>query len=67
MHGEAWRYVGQRLWWALGRDSQTFRLAVLPDQFLVILQFTVVLTLILSTPRKCPWPKAEYLKLLAAN
>jgi two-component system sensor histidine kinase HydH len=58
-------------WWPPGRDLQTFRLAKFftLTSFVVILVFTVVLTLILShRAQKMSLAKSEeYLKLLAAN
>jgi two-component system, NtrC family, sensor histidine kinase HydH len=58
-------------WWALGRDLQTFRLAKFftLTSFVVILVFTIVLSLILShRAQKMALAKSEeYLKLLAAN
>jgi two-component system sensor histidine kinase HydH len=57
--------------WALGRDVQTFRLAKFftLTSFVVILVFTIVLSLILShRAQKMALAKSEeYLKLLAAN
>lgn len=58
-------------WWALGRDLQTFRLAKFftLTSFVVILVFTVILTLILAhrAQRVSLAKSEEYLKLLAAN
>jgi two-component system, NtrC family, sensor histidine kinase HydH len=58
-------------WWALGRDLQTFRLAKFftLTSFVVILVFTIVLSLILShRAQEMALAKSEeYLKLLAAN
>jgi|YelNatPaOPRAMG01_1025707.scaffolds.fasta_scaffold04217_2 signal transduction histidine kinase len=58
-------------WWSRGRDLQTFRLAKFftLTSFVVILVFTVILTLILShRAQKMSLAKSEeYLKLLAAN
>lgn len=58
-------------WWAWGRDLETFRLAKFftLTSFVVILVFTVILTLILAhRAQKMSLAKSEeYLKLLAAN
>jgi signal transduction histidine kinase len=58
-------------WWTLGRDVQTFRLAKFFSltSFLVIIVFTVVLSLLLAFgARRIALAKnEEYLKLLAAN
>ena len=58
-------------WWAFGRDLETFRLAKFftLTSFVVILVFTVILTLILAhRAQKMSLAKSEeYLKLLAAN
>jgi len=58
-------------WWGMGRDLQTFRLAKFftLTSFVVILVFTVILTLILAhRAQKMSLAKSEeYLKLLAAN
>jgi two-component system sensor histidine kinase HydH len=58
-------------WWALGRDLQTFRLAKFftLTSFVVILVFTIVLSLILShRAQKMALAKSEeYLRLLSAN
>ncbi len=57
--------------WALGRDVQTFRLAKFftLTSFVVILVFTIVLSLILShrAQKMALASSEEYLKLLAAN
>ena len=56
-------------WWALGRDLETFRLAKFftLTSFVVILVFTVILTLILAhRAQKMSLAKSEeYLKLLS--
>jgi signal transduction histidine kinase len=66
----AWNRV-KKSWWALGRDLQTFRLAKFftLTSFVVILVFTVILTLILShrAQRMALDKSQEYLKLLSAN
>ncbi len=58
-------------WWGLGRDLETFRLAKFftLTSLVVILVFTVILTLILAhRAQKMSLAKSEeYLKLLAAN
>jgi two-component system, NtrC family, sensor histidine kinase HydH len=58
-------------WWALGRDLQTFRLAKFftLTSFVVILVFTIILSLILShrAQKMALASSEEYLKLLAAN
>jgi signal transduction histidine kinase len=61
----------QTSWWTLGRDVQTFRLAKFFSltSFLVIVVFTVILTLLLAFgARRIALAKnEEYLRLLAAN
>jgi two-component system sensor histidine kinase HydH len=58
-------------WWTLGRDVQTFRLAKFFSltSFLVIIVFTVILTLLLAfgVRRIALAKNEEYLRLLAAN
>lgn len=62
---------GKTTWWGLGRDLETFRLAKFftLSSLVVILVFTVILTLILAhRAQKMSLAKSEeYLKLLAAN